>query len=135
MHNYLHHTGVFGRFWDIYASTIWLCERYYWLIGVYCTSKLPKFYMICIAVFGGGPCKIHLNTQFPSVLKPIPTPLSLLEERRRSLQLFSRVIEAQKTFICSHVVVIIVVITFSLSTRMFPFLCPLAPSMACITTR
>ena len=43
-------------------------------------------------------------------------------ERRRSLQLFSRVID-------NFVVVVIVVITFSLSTRMFPFLCPLAPSL------
>ena len=71
MHKYLHLSGVFGLFWNIYAPTN-VCGKD---IVSWASMVLQNYQnliemtlnMIYIVAFGGGlkrPRKIHLNTQW-----------------------------------------------------------------------
>ena len=71
MHKYLHLSGVFGLFWDIYAPTSVRVKD----IGSWASMVLQNYQnfteltsnMIYIVAFGDGlkcPRKIHLNTQW-----------------------------------------------------------------------
>ena len=75
MHKYLHKSGVFGVFWDIYAPTN-VCVKD---IGSWASVVLQNHQnfiemtsnMIYIVAHGGGfkcPRKIHLNTQCPPLI-------------------------------------------------------------------
>ena len=88
MREYLHQSGIFGLFWDIYAPTN-VCVKDIDSRASMVLQNYQKFIemtsnMIYIVALGVGfkcPCKIHLTTQCPPApeYQPFRLPTALQE--------------------------------------------------------